>query len=66
MRKDKNKKELWKIYFPLSKKDSKQIRFLNNLPAKKLQGYKQLKGFWKYISYYKITKRLYVFLRIWY
>ena len=41
--KDKNKKELWKIYFPLSKKDNKQIRFLNNLPAKKLQGYKQLK-----------------------
>lgn len=40
--KDKNKRELWKIYFPLSKKDNKQIRFLNNLPTKKLQGYKQL------------------------
>ena len=43
--KDRNKQELWKIYFPLSKKDSKQIRFLNNLPVKKLQGYKQLKDF---------------------
>lgn len=41
--KDKNRKELWKIYFPLSKKENKHIRFLNNLPTKKLQGYKQLK-----------------------
>lgn len=38
--KDKNKNELWKIYFPFNK--NKGIRFLNNLPHKKLQGYKQL------------------------
>ena len=38
--KDKNGKELWKIYFPNNKE--KGIRFLNNLPTKKLQGYKQL------------------------
>ncbi len=37
----KNKdKELWKIYFPRNK--DKGIRFINNLPNKKLQGYKQL------------------------
>lgn len=36
----KSKKELWKIYFPANK--DKGIRFLNNLPNKKLQGYKQL------------------------
>lgn len=39
--KDKNSKELWKIYFPMNKEQG--IRFLNNLPNKKLQGYKQLK-----------------------
>lgn len=39
--KDKNSKELWKIYFPFNKE--KGIRFINNLPVKKLQGYKQLK-----------------------
>ena len=39
--KDKNCKELWKIYFPTNKEHG--IRFLNNLPNKKLQGYKQLK-----------------------
>ena len=39
--KDKNCKELWKIYFPTNKECG--IRFLNNLPNKKLQGYKQLK-----------------------
>ncbi len=38
--KDKTSKELWKIYFPFNK--DKGIRFLNNLPKKKLQGYKQL------------------------
>jgi DNA primase len=36
----KSKKELWKIYFPSNK--DKGIRFVNNLPNKKLQGYKQL------------------------
>lgn len=41
--KDKNCKELWKIYFPTNKEHG--IRFLNNLPNKKLQGYKQLKDF---------------------
>ena len=39
--KDKSCKELWKIYFPTNKEHG--IRFLNNLPNKKLQGYKQLK-----------------------
>ena len=39
--KDKNCRELWKIYFPTNKEHG--IRFLNNLPNKKLQGYKQLK-----------------------
>lgn len=38
--KDKNGRELWKIYFPFNK--DKGIRFINNLPTKKLQGYKQL------------------------
>lgn len=38
--KDKNKDEKWKLYFPMNK--DKGIRFLNNLPNKKLQGYKQL------------------------
>ena len=38
--KDKNSNELWKIYFPTNK--DKGIRFINNLPTKKLQGYKQL------------------------
>lgn len=38
--KDKNGLELWKIYFPNNKE--KGIRFINNLPNKKLQGYKQL------------------------
>lgn len=41
--KDKNGKEFWKIYFPRNKKQG--IRFLNNLPNKKLQGYKQLNKF---------------------
>lgn len=36
----KSKKELWKIYLPANKE--KGVRFLNNLPNKKLQGYKQL------------------------
>ena len=39
--KDKNSKELWKIYFPMNKKE-KGIRFINNLPKKVLQGYHQL------------------------
>ena len=38
--KDKNKKEFWKIYFPMNK--NKGIRFINNLPKKILQGYHQL------------------------
>ncbi len=38
--KDKNSKELWKIYFPANKE--KGIRFINNLPKKILQGYHQL------------------------
>lgn len=38
--KDKSGIELWKIYFPNNK--DKGIRFLNNFPGKKLQGYKQL------------------------
>lgn len=38
--KDKNSKELWKIYFPFNKE--KGIRFINNLPKKVLQGYHQL------------------------
>ena len=38
--KDKNNKELWKIYFPFNKE--KGIRFINNLPKKVLQGYHQL------------------------
>ena len=38
--KDKNGKELWKIYFPANKE--KGIRFINNLPKKVLQGYHQL------------------------
>ena len=38
--KDKNKRELWKIYFPFNKKQG--IRFINNLPKKILQGYHQL------------------------
>lgn len=38
--KDKNSKELWKIYFPFNKE--KGIRFINNLPKKILQGYHQL------------------------
>lgn len=38
--KDKNSKELWKIYFPFNK--DKGIRFINNLPKKVLQGYHQL------------------------
>ena len=37
----KNSKELWKIYFPMNKKE-KGIRFINNLPKKVLQGYHQL------------------------
>jgi len=36
--KDKNKKELWKIYFPLRK----EFRFINSLSKKILQGYHQL------------------------
>lgn len=36
--KDKNHKELWKIYFPLKT----EYRFLNNLSKKVLQGYHQL------------------------
>ena len=39
--KDKNSKELWKIYFPANK-EKKGIRFINNLPKKILQGYHQL------------------------
>lgn len=38
--KDKNGDEKWKVYFPTNKGHG--IRFLNNLPNKKLQGYKQL------------------------
>ena len=38
--KDKNCKELWKIYFPANKE--KGIRFINNLSKKILQGYHQL------------------------
>jgi hypothetical protein len=38
--KDKNKRELWKIYFPMNKE--KGIRFINNLSKKTLQGYHQL------------------------
>lgn len=38
--KDKNGKELWKVYFPANKE--KGIRFINNLPKKILQGYHQL------------------------
>jgi 5S rRNA maturation endonuclease (ribonuclease M5) len=38
--KDKNKQELWKIYFPMNKE--KGIRFINNLSKKILQGYHQL------------------------
>lgn len=38
--KDKNSEEKWKIYFPFNK--DRGIRFINNLPTKKLQGYKQL------------------------
>lgn len=37
----KNSKELWKIYFPMNKKEN-GIRFINNLPKKVLQGYHQL------------------------
>lgn len=38
--KDKNGEEKWKIYLPFNK--NKGIRFINNLPKKILQGYKQL------------------------
>lgn len=38
--KDKNSKELWKIYFPNNKECG--IRFINNLSKKILQGYHQL------------------------